>query len=125
MYGLDKALEARYDELYSTAPDVLDKKMSELNRKIEEEGFNKANEKVIEAQSAKERAFKRKEENMDDLIAQMAELIIEQNRAIVGSDIADDAIKRVKEEKQQRKNKEGGTEENVKEKTKRRRTKTA
>ena len=118
-------ISLRYDELYSTAPDVLDKKMSELNRKIEEEGFNKANEKVIEAQSAKERAFKRKEENMDDLIAQMAELIIEQNRAIVGSDIADDAIKRVKEEKQQRKNKEGGTEANVQEKTKRRRTKTA
>lgn len=125
VYGLDKALEARYDELYSTAPDVLDKKMNELNRRIEEEGFNKANEKVIEAQSAKEKAFRRKEESMDDLIAQMAELIIEQNRAIVGSDIADDAINRVKEEKQQRKNKEGGTEENVKEKTKRRRTKTA
>lgn len=125
VYGLDKALAARYDELYSTAPDVLDKKMNELNRRIEEEGFNKANEKVIEAQSAKERAFRRKEENMDDLIAQMAELIIEQNRAIVGSDIADDAINRVKEEKQQRKNKEGGTKANVQEKTKRRRTKTA
>lgn len=125
VYGLDKALEARYDELYSTAPDVLDKKMNELNRKIEEEGFNKANEKVIEAQSAKERAFRRKEENMDDLIAQMAQLIIEQNRAIVGSDIADDAINRVKEEKRQRKNKEGGTDTNVQEKTKKRRAKTA
>ena len=125
VYGLDKALEARYDELYSTAPDVLDKKMNELNRKIEEEGFNKANEKVIEAQSAKERAFRRKEENMDDLIAQMAQLIIEQNRAIVGSDIADDAINRVKEEKRQRKNKEGGTDTNVQEKAKKRRAKTA
>ncbi len=124
-YGVDKALRARYDELYSTAPDVLDKKMRELDRKIEEEGFNKANEKVIEAQSAKERALRKKENNMDDLIAQMAELIIEQNRAIVGNDIADDAIERVKEEKKQKnekKSNEGGTEEHVKEKTKRRKT---
>ena len=124
-YGLDKALQAGYDELYSTAPDVLDKKMKELNRRIEEEGFNKANEKVIEAQSAKEKALRRKENNMDDLIAQMAELIIEQNRATVGNDIANDAINRVKEERKQQKEEnsnEGGTEGNVKEKTKRRRT---
>ena len=124
-YGLDKALQVGYDELYSTAPDVLDKKMKELNRRIEEEGFNKANEKVIEAQSAKEKALRRKENNMDDLIAQMAELIIEQNRATVGNDIANDAINRVKEERKQQKEEnsnEGGTEGNVKEKTKRRRT---
>ena len=123
IYGIDKALMAGYDELYSTAPDVLDKKMRELDRKIEEEAFNKANEKVIEAQSAKEKAVKRKENNIDNLIAQMAELIIEQNRAVVGNDIANDAIDRVKKERQPKKEKEeGGTEANVKEKTKRRRT---
>ena len=125
-YGIDKALRAGYDELYSTAPDVLDKKMRTLDKKIEEEAFNKANEKVIEAQSAKERALQRKQNNMDDLIAQMAQLIIEQNRTIVGSDVADDAIARVKQDRKQKKeekSKEGGTEANVKEKTtKRRRT---
>lgn len=120
-YGIDKALRAGYDELYSTAPDVLDKKMETLNRKIEEEAFNKANEKVIEAQSAKEKALRRKENNMDNLIAQMAELIIEQNRATIGNDVANDAKARIRQEK----NNEGGTEENVKETKKRRRTKTA
>ena len=121
-YGIDKALKAGYDELYSTAPDVLDKKMRTLDAKIQEEAFNKANEKVIEAQSAKERALKRKENNMDNLIAQMAELIIEQNRAMVGSDIANDAIERVREEKNKDKDNKGGTEENGKETKKRRRT---
>lgn len=125
-YGIDKALRAGYDELYSTAPDVLDKKMKTLDAKIQEEAFNKANEKVIEAQSAKERALKRKENNMDNLISQMAELIIEQNRTIVGNDIASDAIDRVKEERKQKINKEeGGTKTDGKEKAKRRTTKTA
>ena len=126
-YGLDKALKAGYDELYSTAPDVLDKKMKALDEKIAQDAFNKANEKVIEAQSAKERALRRKEKNMDDLIAQMAELIIEQNRVAVGNDVANDAIERVREEQNSKKKKEekenkGGTEENVKETKKRRRT---
>lgn len=60
VYGLDKALRAGYDELYSTAPDILDKKMRALDNQIEQEAFKKANEKVIEAQSAKERALQRK-----------------------------------------------------------------
>lgn len=125
-FGLDKALRAGYDELYSTAPDVLDKKMRTLDAKIEQEAFNKANEKVTEAQSAKERALRRKENNIDNLISQMAELIIEQNRTIVGNDIANDAIDRVKEERKQKNSKEnkeeGGTKVDGKEKTKRRRT---
>ena len=125
-FSVDKALKAGYDELYSTAPDVLDKKMRSLDEKIQEEAFNKANEKVIEAQSAKEKALKRKQESMDDLISNMAALIIEQNRAIIGNDVANDAINRVKEEKKaenkEENNKEGGTKEDGKETKKRRRT---
>ena len=118
VYGLDKALRAGYDELYSTAPDVLDKKMRTLDRKIEEEAFNKANEKVREAQSAKEKALQKKENNMDNLIDNLAKLIIEQNTASVGYDVAQDAIKSIDEDKANRA-KQGGTEENVKTKTKR------
>ena len=126
VFGLNKALAARYDEMYSTAPDVLDKKMKALDAKIEQEAFNKANQKVIEAQSAKERAFQRKERSMDSLVDRMAQLIIEQNRQIIGNDVADDAIDRVKNDKNNKNEQEGGTEDNDKETKKRRRkTKTA
>lgn len=118
VYGLDKALRAGYDELYSTAPDVLDKKMRTLDRKIEEEAFNKANEKVREAQSAKEKALQKKENNMDNLIDNLAKLIIEQNSQGIGYDVAQNAIKSIDEDKANRA-KQGGTEENVKTKTKR------
>ena len=123
VFGLDKALRAGYDELYSTAPDVLDKKMRALDKQIEQEAYNKANEKVKEAQSAKEKALKRKENNMENLIDSLAKLIIEQNASAVGYDVAQDAIDKINDEKEARKSKkEGGTEENGKEKTKRRRT---
>lgn len=62
---------------------------------------------------------------MDNLVDNLAKLIIEQNTAGIGYDVAQDAIKSIDEEKNKRNNKEndkGGTVENVKEKTKRRRT---
>ena len=134
-YGLGKALQAGFDELYSTAPDVLDKKMRELNRQIEEQAYEVANEKVAEAKSEKEKRFEQQEESMDDLISQMAKLIIEQNKAIVGEDVAEVAKAKVDRDTAKRRGRprkaqtesKGGTKENVKEKqTKTRRvTKTA
>lgn len=121
VYGIDKAIQAGYDELYSTAPDVLDKKMKALNEKIEQEAFEKANEKVLEAKSDKEKALEKKEESMDDLIAQMAKLIIDQNKNAVGKDIAQSAIEKINQDtakrkgrprKQAVKQEEEGTEDN-------------
>ena len=117
-FGLDKALQAGFDELYSTAPDVLDKKMRELDKQIEHEAFEKANQKVQEAQSAKEKEYKKKENNMDDLIDNLAKLIIKNNANNVGRAVAEDAIKRIDDET----NEKGGSKSDVKEKTKRRRT---
>ena len=119
-------MQAGYDELYSTAPDVFDKKMKALDEKIEQEAFKKANEKVFEAKSEKQRKFERKEEKTEDLIEKMAKLIIEQNSATIGRDVAKAAEKKIDDEATARKSKkEGGTKENVQEKTKRRTTKTA
>lgn len=116
VYGLDKALKAGYDELYSTAPDVLDKKMRALDAKITQEAFVKANNAVVEAKSKKQKALERKENRMDDLIEQMAQLIIDENRAAIGNRVADDAKDVIKEERARRKGRprkeEGGTKEN-------------
>ena len=122
-FGLDKAMQAGYDELYSTAPDVLDKKMKALDDKIEQEAFKMANSTVFEAKSEKQKKLKQKEENKEDLIEKMAKLIIAQNSATIGRDVATEAQNKIDKESAKRKMKEeGGTKENVQEKTKRRRT---
>ena len=123
VYGLDKALKAGYDELYSTAPDVVEKQMRALDKEIEEEALEKAKKKVTEAKSEKQKALQEKKENKRDLIDELAKLIIEENTQIIGSDIAENAIEKIDNEKE----KEGGTKDNVeKQKTKRtRKTKTA
>lgn len=118
-FGLEKALKAGYDELYSTAPDVVDKQMKLLNEQIEQEAIELASSKVNEARTEKQKALQEKKENKRDLIAELAQLIIEENAQMVGKDIAEEAIKKINTDE------EGGT-ENVKEKAKRtRKRKTA
>lgn len=130
IYGIDKAMKAGYTELYSTAPDVLDKKMNALDDQIEKEAFEKANQKVIEAKSEKQKAIEEKENNLEDLIDQVAKMIIEQNKTIVGEDVAEVAIEKVNEDTAKRRGRpkkqvsmqEGGTKENEQEKQVKRRS---
>ena len=101
IYELDKALNAGYDELYSTAPDVLDKRMKEIDKKIEIEANKVANEAVMEAMADAEkvRKVKEKEDEMDDLIKQMAQFIIKENENLVGKEVADKAKEKVRKRK--------------------------
>lgn len=97
VYGLRKALKAGYDELYSTAPDVLDKRMKELDKYIEEEALKRANEALIEVSEKrqKEREIEEKEKEKEDLIDQMAKMILEENERILGKELKEDAQKSI------------------------------
>lgn len=116
VYGLDKALKAGYDELYTTAPDVVDKQMKLLDKEIEEEALEKAKTKVTEARTEKQKALREKKDNKKELIDELAKLIIEENANILGEDIAQSAVKKIDETKE-----EGGRKDNV-QKTKTKRT---
>lgn len=104
VFGLNKALRAGYNEMYSTAPDVLKKKMQELDKAIEEKAIEKAQEKIDSARTELEMKIEEKEENMDDIIAEMAELIIKQNEKYIGKEVTDKAIEELNKEN----TKEGG-----------------
>ena len=99
IYDLNKALNAGYDELYSTGEDVLQKRIKELDKKIERDAQNLANSSLREAmaESEEQKRAKEKEAKMDDLIKQMAQIIIDENQEIVGSDIAQKAKETAKQ----------------------------
>lgn len=116
VYELNKVLNSGFEEIYSTAPDVLDKKMKELDKKIEEDAIRKANEMVFEAseENEKEKAVKEKEKKIDKLIDDMAKMIIEQNETFLGSEVTE----RAKAKIDKKDLKEGGKEDDEKAKTK-------
>ena len=97
-FGLDKAMKAGYDEMYSTAPNVLNKKMKEIDKMIEEKAMDLANAKVEQAKTELEKQIEERENNMDDLISQMAKIIIEENEQYIGKELKDKAIEKVDED---------------------------
>lgn len=100
IFNLRNAMNAGYEDLYSTAPNVFDKRMKELDLKIEQEAIKKANETIFNVmeENEKQKRAKRKEDELDRLIDQMAMTIIEENKQILGEEITEGAIKKVKED---------------------------
>ena len=101
IYDLRKAIKAGYDELYTTAPDVLDKRMKELDKYIEEAAIKKANESLLEVseRKQKEREIEEKEKEKDDLIDQMAKIILEENERTLGKELKEEAQKEIDKKK--------------------------
>lgn len=96
VYSLETAIRAGYDELYTTAPDVLDKRMKALDVEIEKEALKLAKETMDEVKSEKQIAVEEKEETFDDLVRQMAEKILKENKNFIGKDVAEASIKKIK-----------------------------
>lgn len=96
IYGMKKALQAGYDELYVTAQDVLDKKIKTLDAQIQEKALEEARMAIDEVKSEKEKQLEQKELTLDDLIADMATQILEENKSYIGEDIAQEAKKKIR-----------------------------
>lgn len=110
IFGIEKAINAQYDELYSTAPDVFEKKVKALDEKVKQEGIKMANLAIINAKnkSLAEKVAEEKEKNMDMLINKMAEILIKENEEKIGKEIIYKAIEELEV------NKEGEKEKNEK-----------
>ncbi len=96
-FGLDKAIKAGYNELYSTAPDVYEKKMKELDKIIEQKAMDKAREKVSEAKSEIQKQVEEKENNFDQIVDEVARMILEENEPYIGTEVKDLAIEKLEE----------------------------
>ncbi len=115
-YSVEKAIKAGYSELYTTAPDVLDKRMKALDERIEESATKLAKETIDEVRLEKERKIIKKEENFEELVKQMAEALLKENEKYVGKDVAKKAINKINEKG------EGGEKDEQKAKKRTRRT---
>ncbi len=113
-YSVERAIRAGYNELYATAPDVLDKRMKAIDKQIEEKATELAKETIDEVRLEKERKIKKKEDNFEDLVRQMAEALVKENEKYVGKDVAEKAVKKIN------KTEEGGDTNEQKEKRTRR-----
>ena len=107
-------MRADYDRLYSTAPDVLEKKMKEIDKVIEQRAMDKATEKVEKFRTKNRKKLEENEQqSIEDLADEMAKLIIAENEQYLGTDVVEELLK------------EEGGEKDEKKETKRRTRKTS
>lgn len=101
VYGVDNAIRAGYDALYTTAPDVIDKKIAELDKIINERALDLANVAIEEAtlKSKRKRELEEKERNIKNIIKDMAKMMIQENEDYIGKDIATQSINDIEEDK--------------------------
>ncbi len=125
IFNLRKALNSGFDDLYTTAPDVYEKRIQELDNKIREEAMIKANEIAYEAieETEKQKIAKQQEDELDNLINEMVKSIIKENQNSLGKEVVDKAVEIVDEKAKKSKEKIGGEDdEKTSKKTKRTRT---
>ena len=96
IFSVQKAIRSGYNELFSTAPDVLDKKMQAIDEKIEKEALKLAKETISVVRAEKERKIKKKEQDFEKLVQKMAEDMLRENQKYVGKDVTEKSIQRIR-----------------------------
>ena len=100
LFWMEKIRQAGFDELYSTAPDVIEKKIKILDKKIEEDSVALANQKIGEARREKEIKATELEQNKDELVREKAKKMIEKHKKYIGEDVAEKALKKITKEEE-------------------------
>ena len=100
LFWMEKIRQAGFDELYSTAPDVIEKKIKILDKKIEEDSVALANQKIGEARREKEIKAMELEQNKDEIVREKAKKMIEKHKKYIGEDVAEKALKKITKEEE-------------------------
>ncbi len=98
LFWMEKIKKAGFDELYSTAPDAIDKKIKMLNKKIEDESISLANKKISEARRDKEIKALEMEKNEEKYVKEKAKELIKKHKRYIGEEVADRAVEKIDEE---------------------------
>ena len=109
------ALQAGFEDIYTTAPDVFERKLKLLDKEIEDEGSKVATQAVAEARSDKEMLLRIREQNKQNLIFDFADTLIDENVSYIGEDVSADAKAKIK--MQRKETQEGGNNDAKEKKT--------
>lgn len=116
LFSAKRALQAGFEDLYTTAPDVIDKKIKLLDKQIEEEATKLATEAINEARSDKEMLLRIREQNRQNLIYDFADTLIDENVNYIGEDVSADAKAKIKMKRKEAKEAKEGGKQDAKEK---------
>ena len=103
IFWMDKMRQAGFEELYSTAPDIINKKIKLLDKQIEEEAIALANKKIGEVRSEKEAELIEKENKKDEKVVERAKEILTKHKKYIGENVAKKAIDKLEKNTKEKK----------------------
>ena len=109
IYQLDRALDAQYDALYSTAKDVLEKRKERIDNKIDDMAVDLASDSLIEADN-----ILKNKEQLNNELRERTIAIIEEYKNQLAPDLYNET-KKIIEEKTKQEDEEINEEENKEE----------
>ena len=109
IYQLDRALDAQYDALYSTAKDVLEKRKERIDKKIDDMAVDLASDSLIEADN-----ILKNKEQLNNELRERTIAIIEEYKNQLAPDLYNET-KKIIEEKTKQEDEEINEEENKEE----------
>ena len=119
-YDLEREIRAGIMEMYSVAPDVLEKKIKILDQQIQNDAVDLANQHIQKAKSRLQKIVEEKQKSREELVEEMAKLILQENQDYIGQDVAQEAIneleKTIEEESKKTRGRKKKKEETVNEK---------
>ena len=98
LLGTNKIMGAGYDDLYSTAIDIFEKKNRLLDEEIHRKAIAKANSAIEKVKSEKQKEVEEKATSIDELARRMAQIILKENENLVGINVTKKAIEEIKNE---------------------------
>ena len=120
VFGIEKAIEAGFNEIYVDSQNIIDKKIEALNKEIEAKAQKEAQEAINQVVDEREKELKNLEKNIDSVIENLAKQVIEENERRLTEEIREKAIEKI-EKKHKKKGEETNGQKQTKETVRKRR----
>ena len=121
VFGIDKALDAGFNEIYVDSQSIIDKKIAALNKEIEIRAEREAKYAIESVQDDRDKELEELEENIEDIIVDLAKKMLEDENLNIPEDVRKEAIEKVGKSTKKKGDKEVNGKKQTKESTKKRR----
>ena len=121
VFGIDKALEAGFNEIYVDSQSIVDKKIEALNKEIQIRSQQEAQEAIRTAMDERDKELANIEENLESMIEELAKKVVEDNQRKIGQEIKTKAIEKIEKKHSKKGEKESNGKKDTKESVRKRR----
>ena len=114
VFGIDKAIDAGYNEIYIDAQSSINKKIDALNREIEIKAKQKVEDALASIEDERKKELQEIEENFEDIIVELAKKMIEDENVNIPKADKEKVIKKIEKKGEEKINGKKQTKETSK-----------